>query len=124
MIDVRGGMEDKFQGTKSHETLWLQIQKKLADKGMKVSVSQIINKWKNLKKRYKEVIDSNSKTGNESVSWKHYDKFNDLFGNKASTRVEASFDTTGESQIKENQQSTCSSSTSCNVSVNSGSKTG
>jgi hypothetical protein len=42
-------------------------------------------------KRYKEVIDSNSKTGNESISWKHYDKFNDLFGNKASTRVEASF---------------------------------
>lgn len=70
------------------------------------------------------MIDSNSKTGNESVSWKHYDKFNDLFGNKASTRVEASFDTTGGSQIKENQQSTCSSSTSCNVSVNSGSKTG
>ena len=78
-------------------------------------------------KRYKEVIDSNSKTGNESISWKHYDKFNDLFGNKASTRVEASFDTTGGSQIKENQQrtcSSCSSSTSCNVSVNSGSKTG
>jgi hypothetical protein len=49
-MGVRGGMEDKFQGTKSHETLWLQIQKKLADKGMKVSVSQIINKWKNLKK--------------------------------------------------------------------------
>ena len=70
------------------------------------------------------MIDSNSKTGNESVSWKHYDKFNDLFGSKASTRVEASFDTTGGSQIKENQQSTCSSSTSCNVSVNSGSKTG
>ena len=44
-------MEDKFQGTKSHETLWLQIQKHLADKGMKVSVSQIINKWKNLKKK-------------------------------------------------------------------------
>ena len=74
-------------------------------------------------KRYKEVIDSNSKPGNESVSWKHYDKFNDLFGSKASTGVEASFDTTGGSQIKENQQSTCSSSTSCNVSVNSGSKT-
>ena len=50
LIGVRGGMEDKFQGTKSHETLWLQIQKKLADKDMKVSVSQIINKWKNLKK--------------------------------------------------------------------------
>jgi hypothetical protein len=47
------------------------------------------------------VVDSNSETGNESVSWKHYDKFNDLFGNKASTRVEASFDTTGGSQIKE-----------------------
>ena len=52
-------MEDKFQGTKSHETLWLQIQKKLADKGMKVYVNQIINKWKKLKKRYKEAVDSN-----------------------------------------------------------------
>ena len=70
------------------------------------------------------MIDSNSKTGNESVSWKHYEKFNDLFGNKASTRVEASFDTTGGSQIIENKQSTCSSSTSCSVSVNSSSKTG
>jgi hypothetical protein len=34
----------------SHETVWLQIQKKLADKGMKVYVNQIINKWKKLKK--------------------------------------------------------------------------
>ena len=82
-----------------------------------------INKWNNLRKRYKKVVDSNSKTGNESVSWKHYDKFNDLFGSKASTRVEASFDTTGGSEIKENQQSTCSLSTSCSVSVNSDSKT-
>ena len=42
---------------------------------------------------------------------------------KASTRVETSCYTTGGSQIKENQQSVCSASTSCSVSVNYGSKT-
>lgn len=42
---------------------------------------------------------------------------------KASTRVETSCYTTSGSQVKENQQSICSASTSCSVSVNSGSKT-
>jgi len=92
LITIRGEMEYKFVGVKSHETLWKEIHKKMEKQGVQISVVQIINKWKNMKKRYKEVIDANSKTGNNAVSWKHYDLFNELYGNKASTKLQASYD--------------------------------
>ncbi|XP_071120924.1 uncharacterized protein [Mytilus edulis] len=92
LITLRSDIESKFVGAKAHETLWNEIQKKMEKQGVKISVAQIINKWKNMKKRYKEVIDANNKTGNNAVSWKHYDKFNELYGNKASTKLQASYD--------------------------------
>ena len=46
-------MEDKFIGSKAHETLWNELHKK-GETGIKVSLSQMMNKWKNLKKRYSQ----------------------------------------------------------------------
>ncbi|CAC5407818.1 unnamed protein product [Mytilus coruscus] len=62
LIILRSDMESKFVGAKSHETLWNEIQKKMEKQG--------------------EVIDANNKTGNNAVSWKHYDKFNECMGSK------------------------------------------
>lgn len=85
LMTIRGDMEDAFNGTKQHDTLWGKIVKQMNQEGVTVSSKQVINKWKNLKKKYKEVIDSNNHTGNNRCTWKHFDAFNRLYGNKAST---------------------------------------
>ncbi|CAC5368190.1 unnamed protein product [Mytilus coruscus] len=86
LIAIRGDMEETFNGTKQHDTLWGKVVKKMNQEGVNVSIKQVINKWKNLKKKkYKEVIDSNNHTDNNRCTWKHFDAFNRLYGNKAST---------------------------------------
>ena len=70
----------------------IKFIKKLEDNQIRVTLSQIHNEWKNLKKRYKEVVDLNAKTGNERNQWKHLDHFNSVYGNKASTQVQSYFD--------------------------------
>ena len=66
-------------------------------------VIQVINKWKTFLKRYKVVVDNNSKTGNEKYTWKHLETFNSVYGNKASTKLQSYYDST----------STCTSTSSC-----------
>lgn len=65
----------------------------MKDMGIVVSKLQLLNKWKSLKKKYKEVNDENSKTGNSAQTWKHFERFSEVYGCKASTRVAVSFDT-------------------------------
>jgi hypothetical protein len=69
------------------------ILRELLEGGIKVAKPQIVNKWKSLKKRYKEVNDHNSKSGSNRLDWKHSDAFDRVYGNKASTKVSATFDT-------------------------------
>lgn len=79
-------MDDAFYKNKNHETLWQKIFKNMNSVGIKVTKQEIMNKWRNLKRKYKETIDLNKKTGNE----KH--EFDNLFGHKASTKATVSFD--------------------------------
>lgn len=79
LIDLRLQREDRFLGIKSHDTLWGEIANEMKDKS--------------LKKKYKEVNDENSKTGNSAQTWKHFERFSEVYGCKASTRVAVSFDT-------------------------------
>jgi hypothetical protein len=69
------------------------ILRGLLEGGMKVTKAQIVNKWKSLKIRYKEVTDHNSKSGSNRLDWKHSDAFDRVYVNKASTKVSATFDT-------------------------------
>lgn len=39
--------------------------------GIKVIKQQIMNKWRNLKRKYKEIIDLNKKIGNEKYEFKY-----------------------------------------------------
>lgn len=73
--------------------MWQAITKELNGEGLKLTKQQIINKWKSLKKKYKEIIDHNSKTGADRMDWKHKDVFDGAYGNKASTKLSVSFDT-------------------------------
>lgn len=77
----------------SHNSLWQAITKELNGEGLKLTKQQIINKWKSLKKKYKEINDHNSKTGADRMDWKHKDVFDGAYGNKASTKLSVSFDT-------------------------------
>ena len=61
--------------------------------GIHVTKLQLINKWKALKKKYKEINDENNKTGNKKHSWKYLEQFSEVHGNRASTKVAVSFDT-------------------------------
>ncbi|XP_062587937.1 uncharacterized protein LOC134249618 [Saccostrea cucullata] len=93
LIDLRLQREEKFTGTKSHDSLWGEIANEMKKNNIQVSKTQLINKWKALKKKYKEINDENNKTGNKKHSWKYLDQFSEVYGNKASTKVAISFDT-------------------------------
>lgn len=93
LIDLRLQREGKFSGTKSHDILWGEIATEMKKNGIHVTKLQLINKWKALKKKYKEINDENNKTGNKKHSWKYLEQFSEVYGNKASTKVAVSFDT-------------------------------
>jgi hypothetical protein len=52
-----------------------------------------MNKWKNMKKKYKELIDNEAKTGSSPATWKHLETFNIAYGHKSSTRPAVVLDT-------------------------------
>jgi len=93
LIDMRMAAEEQFISSKNHEVLWKKITDNLNNEiDGEVTKSQVINKWKSLKKKFKEVVDANNKSGNEKVEWKYLDKFSELYGHKAATNTEYSFD--------------------------------
>jgi hypothetical protein len=102
LIECRLAKESDFSGNKAHDTLWLSITKELNGEGLRLTKQQIINKWKNLKKKYKEINDHNAKTGADRVDWKHKEAFDSAYGNKASTRLSVSFDT-GRHELKKSE---------------------
>lgn len=54
-------MDADFHRNKNHETLWQKKFGKMNAAGIKVTKIQILNKWRNLKRKYKETIDLNKK---------------------------------------------------------------
>uniref|UniRef100_A0A8W8I085 Myb-like domain-containing protein n=1 Tax=Magallana gigas TaxID=29159 RepID=A0A8W8I085_MAGGI len=92
LIALRTEMDDAFYKNKNHETLWQKIFENMNSAGIKVTKQQIMNKWRNLKRKYKETIDLNKKTGNEKHEFKYQNEFDNLFGHKASTKAAVSFD--------------------------------
>lgn len=66
LIDLRLQREDKFSGTKSHDVLWGEIASEMNKNGIHVSKTQLMNEWKALKKKYKEINDENNKTGKKN----------------------------------------------------------
>lgn len=93
LIDKRASLDDKFNQTKSHNVLWNQIQTEMEKEGVQVSAQQIKDKWKNLKRKYMEIVDLNGKTGNCRNTCKYFDIFSQLYGTKASTKPSFVLDT-------------------------------
>lgn len=67
---------------------------------MNARKAQIINKWKTMKKKYKEVVDQNGKTGNSKTTWKYYELFYSAYGNKAGTQAKITYDSERKEKLK------------------------
>lgn len=92
MLDLRLGKDVEFNSAKNHETLWTQITSELQEYGVKVSKHQARNKFKSLKKKYREIVDENGKTGNSTHKWKYFELFQAAYGHKSSTTPALTFD--------------------------------
>lgn len=70
-------------GKKTGKAIWNMIAKAMVLKGYNVSGEQCDIKFRNLKKTYKRIVDNNKGTGNGSISWLYFEKFNAIFGKNA-----------------------------------------
>ena len=77
-------MEALFNaGWKDYANLWAAAQVKLEAEGVMATVGQIMNKWNQLKRRYREIKDHN--TGNDRKTYKHEEALDNIFGERAAT---------------------------------------
>ena len=92
LLDVRLDMETDFNKCKNHMQLWRCIADKLNSMGLQVTVTQARDKFNALKKKWKEVVDHNNKSGNDRKDWKYMDHFDNVFGNRASAQPVVTLD--------------------------------
>ena len=85
--------------SRNHDILWEEIVSKMNEKDINATKLQVINKWKNMKKKYKDVKDNNLKTGSNPISWKHLGAFDEIFGHKESTRLSVIIDSGKEKKL-------------------------
>ncbi|XP_038045163.1 uncharacterized protein LOC119719731 isoform X2 [Patiria miniata] len=86
LVSLRVKMEDSFHGTKAHKVLWNKIAKEMQSKGCLVTTDHCQNKWKSIKREYKQTVDHNSQTGANRKICKFYTELDELYGNNESTR--------------------------------------
>ncbi|KAJ8270535.1 hypothetical protein GJAV_G00116050 [Gymnothorax javanicus] len=104
LIDLRVQKEGSFTARRrAHKTLWAEIAKELGEHGYSVSGENCANKWKLLKRSYKDVVDHNSCTGNDPKTCAFFDTFNDLYGNKPSTRPQFTLDSSTSTNCSDNK---------------------
>ncbi|KAH3864016.1 hypothetical protein DPMN_027028 [Dreissena polymorpha] len=77
------------------------------ENNVKVTKLQVMNKWKNMRRKYKEVKDNTLKTGSQPINWKHLDAFDELFGHKQSTRPTVTIDSRKTIQPVEIEKEKC-----------------
>ncbi|XP_021370146.1 uncharacterized protein LOC110461141 [Mizuhopecten yessoensis] len=68
LFDLRSTMESDFHSMRTHKVLWKKISESMNKKGYKSTPTQCENKFKSLKREYRNTVDHNSKTGNDKKS--------------------------------------------------------
>lgn len=97
LVTLRIEDNTKFVNSKyNHTVLWNSIQRKMKEKGYKVSSIQCSNKWKSLKREYTSVIDHNNCTGVEPKTCRFMDEFNQLYGDNPKTKPKVTISSTDE----------------------------
>ncbi|KYN06010.1 hypothetical protein ALC62_03051 [Cyphomyrmex costatus] len=83
-LEIYRNKEPTFAlGLKRHNKIWLEIAEEMKTSNYNVTAVQCQNKMSGLKRTYKNISDSNKKSGNHSSSWAFYSAMDSIFGKKA-----------------------------------------
>ncbi|KYQ50963.1 hypothetical protein ALC60_09944, partial [Trachymyrmex zeteki] len=83
-LEIYRNKEPTFAlGLKRYNKIWLEIANEMKMANYNVTVVQCQNKMSGLKRTYKNISDSNKKSGNHSSSWAFYSAMDSIFGEKA-----------------------------------------
>ncbi|XP_072750743.1 uncharacterized protein [Anoplolepis gracilipes] len=83
LLDIYRNKESEFAGLKRHNKIWNEISNEMKEANYNVTGTQCQNKMSGLKRTYKNITDSNKKSGNHSSSWAFYSTMDSIFGEKA-----------------------------------------
>ncbi|KAK6178292.1 hypothetical protein SNE40_013095 [Patella caerulea] len=88
MLSMRLSMNKEFQKARAHSLLWKKVVQavKKQDPDFEATETQCVNKFKAIKKQYVQCVDHNSKTGNDPITCKFYDEFDEVFGTSDSAK--------------------------------------
>lgn len=93
LVHLRHERQDLFLKTRNHSTLWQEISEELCKTfKTKISSTQALNKYNNLKKKWKEIIDAG--TGTERKDFRLKEEFDLAFGTKPSAKPLLTLDST------------------------------
>lgn len=91
LVHLRHERQDLFEKNRNHGTLWNQIARDLTNTfHIKITPTQALNKYNNLKKRWKEIIDSG--TGTERKYFRLKEEFDLMYGTKQSSKPSFTMD--------------------------------
>lgn len=68
------------KGGVKKKSVWERISRKLSDLGYTFSPLQCEQKWKNLTKQYRDVVDHNAKSGNDVKECPFFTELNEVYG--------------------------------------------
>lgn len=107
LVSLRHSRNREFTMVKNHTALWEQIATDIS-KDLKVNItgSQAFNKYNSLKRRWKEVIDSEKCTGSEPKQFRQRKEFDEFLGSKASTRPKFVIDSNENDTVTGDNQET------------------
>ncbi|XP_062575314.1 uncharacterized protein LOC134237229 isoform X2 [Saccostrea cucullata] len=98
LVHLRHERQDLFLKTRNHGILWQEIANQLSTVFKnKISCTQALNKYNNLKKRWKEIIDAG--TGTERKDFRLKEEFDLVFGTKPSAKPCTTLDSSTSSPI-------------------------
>ncbi|XP_063923782.1 uncharacterized protein LOC135137931 [Zophobas morio] len=66
----------------TNRSVWGQIAAEMQSHSYHVTIEQVENKWKNLKKQYKKIVDHNNSSGRDRADWPYFSAMDKLFGQR------------------------------------------
>lgn len=64
------------------KAIWLKIAAGLCEAGFHITFSQAESKWKNLTRKYRDVVDNNNTSGRERKVCAYYEELSEIYGYK------------------------------------------
>ncbi|CAG2199016.1 unnamed protein product [Mytilus edulis] len=107
LVHLRHERHDAFGKTRNHNTLWKDIANEINSTfKCNITATQVMNKYFNLKKRWKEVLDGARGSGSEAKYFRLKEDFDQQYGTKASSRPAYLLDTIADKDKNKNAKET------------------